>query len=79
MHLKCNTELKNENFRMKLSSVFDSTYIIMKQPFKELGMTLKIKNTMSLSDLSVIDIFNKFLFPYFGNGHVVSRMKFNST
>ena len=79
MHLKCNTKLKNENFRMKISSVVDSAYIIMKQPFKVLGMSLKIKNIMSLYALSVIDRFDKILTPYFINGHFVSRMKFFST
>jgi len=64
---------------MKISSVVDSAYIIMKQPFKGLGMSLKIKNFMSLDALSVIDRFNKFLTPYFINGHFVSRMKFFST
>lgn len=64
---------------MKISSVVDSAYIIMKQPFKGLGMSLKIKNFMSLDALSVIERFNKFLTPYFSNGHFVSRMKFFST
>lgn len=64
---------------MKISSVVDSAYIIMKQPFKGLGMSLKIKNIMSLYALSVIDRFDKILTPYLGNGHFVSRMKFFST
>ena len=64
---------------MKISSVVDSAYITMKQPFKERGMSLKIKNIMSLYALSVIDRFDKILTPYFTNGHFVSRMKFFST